>query len=41
MENGKRLGTAVVVAQDIMRRYGEGDSAVDALRGVSVETERS
>ena len=27
----------VVVAQDLTRRYGEGDTAVDALRGVSVE----
>src|SRR5262245_31191252 len=28
---------AVVVAHDVTRRYGEGDTAVDALRGVSVE----
>jgi putative ABC transport system ATP-binding protein len=28
---------AVVVASDLMRRYGEGETAVDALRGVSVE----
>src|SRR5437763_8686594 len=27
----------VVAAQDVTRRYGEGDAAVDALRGVSVE----
>jgi putative ABC transport system ATP-binding protein len=27
---------AVVVANDVTRRYGEGDTAVDALRGVSV-----
>ena len=27
----------VVVARDITRRYGEGDTAVDALRGVSVD----
>ena len=27
---------AVVVARDVMRRYGEGDTAVDALRGISV-----
>ena len=26
----------VVVAQDLTRRYGQGDTAVDALRGVSV-----
>src|SRR6188508_771673 len=31
-ENG-----AVVVAHDVTRRYGEGDTAVDALRGVSVD----
>jgi putative ABC transport system ATP-binding protein len=35
MENG-RPG-AVVVADDVTRRYGEGDTAVDALRGVSLE----
>src|SRR5262245_15414388 len=28
---------AVVVAHDVTRRYGEGDTAVDALRGVNVE----
>jgi putative ABC transport system ATP-binding protein len=28
---------AVVVASDLTRRYGEGETAVDALRGVSVE----
>src|SRR6476659_10004361 len=27
----------VVSAQDLVRRYGDGDTAVDALRGVSVE----
>ena len=27
----------VVSAQNLVRRYGEGDTAVDALRGVSVE----
>jgi putative ABC transport system ATP-binding protein len=32
-------GSAVVVAHDVTRRYGEGDHAVDALRGVSVEIE--
>ena len=31
-ENG-----TVVVARDLTRRYGEGETAVDALRGVSVE----
>jgi putative ABC transport system ATP-binding protein len=28
---------AVVTARDVVRRYGEGDAAVDALRGVSVD----
>ena len=28
---------AVVTARDVVRRYGAGDTAVDALRGVSVE----
>ena len=28
---------AVVVGRDLTRRYGEGDTAVDALRGVTVE----
>jgi putative ABC transport system ATP-binding protein len=28
--------TAVVTAEDVSRRYGEGDTAVDALRGVSL-----
>ncbi|MDX6534974.1 MAG: putative transport system ATP-binding protein [Gaiellales bacterium] len=31
---------AVVVASDVSRRYGQGDTAVDALRGVSVEIPR-
>src|SRR5579862_3696667 len=30
----------VVVATDVTRRYGEGETAVDALRGVSLEVER-
>jgi putative ABC transport system ATP-binding protein len=29
----------VVSAQDVTRRFGEGDTAVDALRGVSLEIE--
>jgi putative ABC transport system ATP-binding protein len=29
--------SAVVTARDVVRRYGTGDTAVDALRGVSVE----
>jgi putative ABC transport system ATP-binding protein len=36
MENGN----AVVVAREVTRRYGEGDTAVDALRGVSVEVQK-
>jgi len=31
---------AVVVATDLTRRYGEGETAVDALRGVSLAVER-
>jgi putative ABC transport system ATP-binding protein len=31
---------AIVTATDVCRRYGEGDAAVDALAGVSVEFER-
>jgi putative ABC transport system ATP-binding protein len=38
-ENGSRDG-AVVTANEITRRYGEGDTAVDALRGVSLEVEQ-
>jgi putative ABC transport system ATP-binding protein len=34
-ENG-----AVVVANDLARRYGEGDTAVDALSGVSLDVSR-
>jgi len=31
----------VVVALDVARRYGQGETAVDALRGVSVDIERA
>jgi putative ABC transport system ATP-binding protein len=31
---------AVVVASDVARRYGEGDTAVDALRGVTLDVNR-
>jgi putative ABC transport system ATP-binding protein len=31
--------SATVIASDVVRRYGAGDTAVDALRGVSVEIE--
>jgi putative ABC transport system ATP-binding protein len=30
---------AAVTARDVVRRYGEGETAVDALRGVSVDIE--
>jgi putative ABC transport system ATP-binding protein len=33
-------GEAIVSARDVTRRYGKGDSAVDALRGVSVDFPR-
>jgi putative ABC transport system ATP-binding protein len=39
MQNGRN--GAVVVADDVTRRYGEGDTAVDALRGVSLEVEQA
>ena len=35
--NEREPERAVVVANDLTRRYGEGDTAVDALRGVTVE----
>src|SRR5213593_1515143 len=31
---------AVVVASEVSRRFGEGDTAVDALRGVSLDVTR-
>jgi putative ABC transport system ATP-binding protein len=31
---------AAVTARDVVRRYGEGDTAVDALRGVSLDVDR-
>jgi putative ABC transport system ATP-binding protein len=39
MHNGNIGAGAVVVASDVTRRYGAGDTAVDALRGVSLEIE--
>jgi putative ABC transport system ATP-binding protein len=38
-QDGSRDG-AVVTAHEITRRYGEGDTAVDALCGVSLDVER-
>src|SRR5215471_3064465 len=39
MSNGQANGS-VVTAHELHRRYGEGDTAVDALRGVSLEVQR-
>jgi putative ABC transport system ATP-binding protein len=36
----ERPPAAVVAAKDLTRRYGEGDTAVDALRGVSLEVQQ-
>ena len=36
---GRNGAAPVVTAHEISRRYGEGDTAVDALRGVSLEIE--
>jgi putative ABC transport system ATP-binding protein len=36
-EPSAATGAGAVSARDVVRRYGEGDTAVDALRGVSVE----
>jgi putative ABC transport system ATP-binding protein len=33
-------GTAVVTASDVKRRYGEGDTCVHALRGVTLDVDR-
>jgi len=37
MQNEPQPGAAVVAATEVTRRFGEGDSAVDALRGVSLQ----
>jgi putative ABC transport system ATP-binding protein len=37
---GAEQNGAVVTANEITRRYGEGDTAVDALRGISLEVAR-
>jgi putative ABC transport system ATP-binding protein len=36
----ERAPAAVVAAKDLTRRYGEGDTAVDALQGVSLEVQQ-
>src|SRR6185503_4482982 len=33
-------GQPVITAREVVRRYGEGDTAVDALRGVSLDIAR-
>jgi putative ABC transport system ATP-binding protein len=40
VEVAQRAPGAVVAARELTRRYGEGDTAVDALRGVSLEVEQ-
>jgi putative ABC transport system ATP-binding protein len=35
-----RAPAAVVAAREVTRRYGEGDTAVDALRGVTLDVEQ-
>jgi putative ABC transport system ATP-binding protein len=37
---GRGDGSAVIEARELTRRYGEGDTAVDALRGVTLDVER-
>ena len=37
---GTPIDDAVVTAREVVRRYGEGDTAVDALRGVSLDIAR-
>ena len=39
-DQGSAPPAAVVSATDLARRYGEGDTAVDALRGVNLEVQR-
>src|SRR3954468_10889902 len=34
-----QVGGAVVVARDLTKRYGEGSTGVDALRGVSIDVQ--
>jgi putative ABC transport system ATP-binding protein len=40
VDAAERAQAAVVAAKDLTRRYGEGDTAVDALRGVSLEVQQ-
>jgi putative ABC transport system ATP-binding protein len=38
--DAEQVGGVVVEARDLTRRYGEGETAVDALRGVSLDVTR-
>ena len=38
--NDAPASSAVVTAREVVRRYGEGDTAVDALHGVSLDIDR-
>ena len=40
VEANEGVPAAVVAARDLTRRYGEGDTAVDALRGVELDVQR-
>jgi putative ABC transport system ATP-binding protein len=40
VEVAERAADAVVAAKDVTRRYGEGDTAVEALGGVSLEVQQ-
>jgi putative ABC transport system ATP-binding protein len=40
VDSGPSTDASVVQAREVTRRYGEGDTAVDALRGVSLDVER-
>jgi putative ABC transport system ATP-binding protein len=40
MNAAEQLTEAPVRAREVTRRYGEGDTSVHALRGVSVDPER-
>src|SRR4051794_26836429 len=41
VQGDPRPATAVVEATDVVRRYGDGETAVDALRGVSFAVEQA
>jgi len=40
VDAAERAPAAVVAAHDITRRYGEGDTAVEALRGVTLDVQQ-